>query len=149
MWGVILGGQAEVWTYNGTEAQICPFVCLKGSTIDGPGFWGMVLTSAADTCINHRPASFSASLLVTFVSPSLSLSLSLRIKGGGCVVSVWDTRRPSGDVNNARLINGIRYNEIRNKLERVAERSEVFSGIYKVKSHVVKCIYMLIGDFLL
>lgn len=70
MWGVISEGLAEVGAYNSREGSVqrCPFVCLKGRRIDGPVFWGMALTSRSGTCINHGPASFSASLLVTFVS---------------------------------------------------------------------------------
>lgn len=51
-----------------SSAKRCPFVCLKGSRINGRIFWGMALTSRSGASINHVPARFSASLLVTFVS---------------------------------------------------------------------------------
>lgn len=70
---VIPAGVAEEAASDSRGEALCgdvPFVCLKGRIINGPVFWGMALTSHSGTCINHRLALFSASLLVTFVSPT-------------------------------------------------------------------------------
>lgn len=53
---------------RGSAAQRCPFVCLKGSRINGRIFWGMALTSRSGTSINHVAARLLASLPVAFVS---------------------------------------------------------------------------------
>lgn len=85
------------------SVQRCPFVCLKGSRIDGPVFWGMALTSRSGTCINHGPASFSASLLVTFVSRARDRGRSLSIHSQ---MSVYTSCQLSAD--NEQYINSFK-----------------------------------------
>lgn len=71
IWGIIVLQELEATPASlgrGTTAHRCPFVCLKGSGINGRIFWGMALTSRSGTSINHVEARLLASLPVAFVS---------------------------------------------------------------------------------